>query len=81
MTAVAEVRLWGRAIAAVTIEDDARFAEFEYAPDFAQSGIQVAPLMMPLATRVYEFPGLSFRLFAACQGCWPTRYRTDLAIS
>ncbi len=68
MTTVAEVRLWGRTIAAVAIEDGARFAEFEYAADFTHSGIQVAPLMMPLSSQVYRSTGLSFRTFRGLPG-------------
>ena len=59
MPTVAEVRLWGRRIAAVSLEDDATVAEFQYDPAFAQSNIQVAPLTMPLSERVYSFPALS----------------------
>ena len=51
MTTVAEVRLWGRRIGAVSLEDGADVAAFAYDPAFAASGIQVAPLAMP--------PGLS----------------------
>lgn len=59
MSSIAEVRLWGRTIGAVVLEEGNDVAAFEYAPDFAQSGIEVAPLTMPLSNRVYRFPGLS----------------------
>jgi serine/threonine-protein kinase HipA len=55
---IAEVQLWGRTIGAVSLEPGRDVAAFEYAPDFAASGIQLSPLMMPLAPRVYEFPAL-----------------------
>jgi serine/threonine-protein kinase HipA len=58
MTA-AEVRLWGRVIGAVSLEDDQDYAAFQYDSDFAQSGIEISPLMMPLSNRIYTFPELS----------------------
>jgi len=50
---LAEVQLWGRTIGAVTLEDGNEFAAFQYDPAFAQSGIQVSPVTMPLNDRVY----------------------------
>jgi serine/threonine-protein kinase HipA len=38
------------------LEEGNPTAIFEYTPDFAQSGIEVAPLMMPLSSRTYSFP-------------------------
>lgn len=58
MSTVAEVRLWGRTIGAVALEDGAETASFQYDPAFSRSGIEVAPLMMPLSERVYAFPAL-----------------------
>ena len=56
MTSVAEVRLWGNTIGAVSIEDHEKVAAFEYDADFANnSGIEVAPLKMPLSNNVYRF--------------------------
>ena len=63
MTSVARVRLWGRTIGAVALADDERTAAFEYAPAFIGSGIEVAPLTMPLASRVYRFPELAYETF------------------
>jgi len=58
VAAVAEVQLWGRTIGAVSLEEGARFAAFQYAPAFVPSGIQLSPIVMPLSTQVYEFPAL-----------------------
>ena len=55
---LAEVKLWGRTIGAVSLEDGGRFAVFEYDPAFARSGIEVSPITMPLSRRVYVFPDL-----------------------
>ena len=68
MTTVAEVRLWGRTIGAVSLGDGEQFAEFQYEPAFAQSGIEVSPLTMPLATRVYRFPELAPNTFHGLPG-------------
>jgi len=55
---VAEVRLWGRAIGAVSLEEGARFSAFQYDPAFLASGIELAPITMPLSRRIYQFPSL-----------------------
>lgn len=58
MATLAEVRLWGRTIGAVQLEDGADVAAFQYDPAFAGSGIEISPLMMPLSSRIHSFPGL-----------------------
>src|SRR6266566_3251789 len=58
MASVAEVRLWGRSIGAVSLDDGARIAAFQYDPAFVASGIQLSPVVMPLSTQVYQFPSL-----------------------
>jgi serine/threonine-protein kinase HipA len=58
MAAVAEVRLWGRTIGAVSLQDGARIAAFQYDPAFVASGIQLSPIVMPGASQVYQFPSL-----------------------
>jgi serine/threonine-protein kinase HipA len=65
---IAEVLLWGRTIGAVALEADRDVAAFEYAPAFADSGIEISPLMMPLARRVYEFPELPRAAFHGLPG-------------
>jgi serine/threonine-protein kinase HipA len=65
---LAEVRLWGRTIGAVSQESDAGPTTFQYDPDFARSGIQIAPLTMPLAQHPYAFPHLSHRSFKGLPG-------------
>ena len=68
MTTVAEVRLWGSRIGAVSLQDGADVAAFAYDPAFIASGIQVAPLMMPLGPEVYTFPDLNPRSFHGLPG-------------
>jgi serine/threonine-protein kinase HipA len=68
MSTLAEVRLWGKTIGAVALQDGEDVASFEYDAAFAQSGIQVAPIVMPLSRRVYRFPELSRPTFLGLPG-------------
>jgi len=68
MTRFAEVRLWGRTIGAVSLGEGEEVAAFEYDAQFAQSGIEIAPLTMPLSRRVYSFPELSRKTFYGLPG-------------
>ncbi len=65
---VAEVKIWGSTIGAVALEDGQPIASFQYTPDFAQSGIEVAPLMMPLSNKTYSFPTLAKESFHGLPG-------------
>jgi len=56
---VATVHLWGTLIGRVGWEDGARAAVFEYDEAFLRSGIEVAPLTMPLGGLRYSFPALN----------------------
>ena len=55
---IAKVQLWGRTIGAVALDAGRDVAAFQYAAEFARSGIELSPLTMPLSERVYEFPTL-----------------------
>jgi len=68
MTTLAEVRLWGRTIGAVSLGEAEGAAAFEYHPAFRRSGIQVAPLTMPLSDRVFRFPELARETFYGLPG-------------
>ncbi|NOX92285.1 MAG: type II toxin-antitoxin system HipA family toxin [Gammaproteobacteria bacterium] len=68
MSRVTEVRLWGRSIGAISLTEGDEVATFEYDPAFIGSGIEIAPLMMPLASRVYRFPELSRQTFHGLPG-------------
>jgi serine/threonine-protein kinase HipA len=65
---VAEIRLWGARIGAVSWDPDRELGTFEYAPEFRDSGIKVAPLTMPLGPRIYEFPQLARESFHGLPG-------------
>jgi serine/threonine-protein kinase HipA len=68
MSSIAEVKLWGTTIGAVALEDGAETASFQYEAAFTRSGIEVAPLMMPLSERVYVFPRLARSSFNGLPG-------------
>ena len=68
MSTVCEVRLWGRTIGAVALEEGQEVASFEFDPAFAGSGIEIAPLTMPLSNKVHTFPELSRRTFQGLPG-------------
>ena len=68
MTTLAEVKLWGNTIGAVSLEDGAEVAAFQYTPEFAASGIDVSPIVMPLGIRVYSFPDLARNTFHGLPG-------------
>ena len=68
MDSIAEVRLWGRRIGAVVLEEGETTAVFQYVPAFVHSGIQVSPLMMPLSNQAYRFPALSLESFHGLPG-------------
>ena len=56
MVTAADVYLWEQKVATVLWNESRMCANFEYAPEFIRSGLEVAPLMMPLAQKVYSFP-------------------------
>ena len=68
MTTLAEVRLWGRTIGAVSLEDGAAYAAFQYTPEFAASGIEISPLVMPLGNQVQVFSTLPRNTFHGLPG-------------
>jgi serine/threonine-protein kinase HipA len=68
MSTYAEVILWGTRIGAVALGDEEVVASFQYDPDFLGSGIEVAPLTMPLRQEPYSFPGLDPESFHGLPG-------------
>ncbi|MCC7519092.1 MAG: type II toxin-antitoxin system HipA family toxin [Verrucomicrobiae bacterium] len=64
----ARVQLWGRTIGAVSMEEGRDYAAFQYDPEFAGSGIEISPFVMPLSNRVYAFLELSRNTFRGLPG-------------
>lgn len=65
---IAEVKLWGKSIGAVSWDESVGLAHFEYDPGFVHSGIEVAPLTMPLSKKIYSFPALPRETFRGLPG-------------
>jgi len=64
----ATVKLWGKTVGAVALNEDNEFAVFGYDRQFARDGFDVAPLTMPLSGQPYTFPELSVRTFHGLPG-------------
>lgn len=64
----AEIKLWGRSVGAVSWDPEREYAFVEYESRFAQSGVEISPLKMPLAKTVYSFPALSRESFRGLPG-------------
>ena len=64
----ATVSLWGRDVGAVSWDDDRQVGVFQYMPDFATSGIELAPLVMPLSPDPYVYPALPRDSFKGLPG-------------
>lgn len=54
----ASIYLWGREVATVSWSADDGFAVFRYTPEFAATGVELSPLVMPLSVDLYSFPAL-----------------------
>ena len=65
---LAEVRLWGEVVGAVSLADGATVAEFEFDGEFLKQGLEVAPLTMLLSARVHRFPALRAETFHGLPG-------------
>lgn len=68
MTTLAEMKLWGRTIGAVSLEDGENIASFQYDPEFVNSKIELSPVTMPLSNNVYSFPELPYQSFRGLPG-------------
>ena len=79
---VAAVNLWGSRIGAVSLDYGDRAAVFQYTPEFASSGIEVAPVTMPLSESPFSFPELDPAAFRGLPGLLadslPDRYGNAL---
>ncbi len=65
---IANVMLWGTRIGTVAYDPDTELGSFEYDPSFLLSGMEVAPITMPLSRQVYSFPELARQSFHGLPG-------------
>jgi len=65
---VAGVEMWGTRIGAVRWDAEQELGFFEYTPAFRESGIEVAPVHMPLSPAIYSFPALARESFHGLPG-------------
>ncbi|MEZ5503546.1 MAG: type II toxin-antitoxin system HipA family toxin [Halioglobus sp.] len=63
-----EVRLWGASVGLVAWDPALGYAAFEYAPAFLETGIELAPVMMPLSPGAFAFPSLNRETFRGLPG-------------
>lgn len=68
MTEAIEVTYLGRECGALSYDNERRLGAFEYAPSFRNSGLELAPLTMPLSERIYTFPAIDFNAFHGLPG-------------
>ncbi|MFN0062210.1 MAG: type II toxin-antitoxin system HipA family toxin [Myxococcaceae bacterium] len=83
MRPTCNVYLWGTWVGAVSYPPgQSDVAVFEYNPDFLDSGIQIAPLTMPLRPGTFRFPELSAHTFKGLPGMLvdslPDKFGTQL---
>lgn len=78
----AEVKLWGKTIGAVYVDDRSPYAYFKYEDSFVNSGIQVSPIRMPLSREIYQFNTLPYESFHGLPGLLsdslPDRYGNQI---
>ena len=55
-------------VGAVSFNADIGIGAFEYARSFIEGGIELSPIGMPLANRIYSFPGLGRETFDGLPG-------------
>ncbi len=55
-------------VGAVSFDTTTGVGAFEYSPEFVRTGIELAPLTMPLAAGIYRFPQLDFATFKGLPG-------------
>lgn len=68
MKTSAKIILYDTHIGSVTWDEDRELGVFEYHPDFLLSGIQVAPLTLPLQSGPQSFPDLASDTFKGLPG-------------
>jgi len=55
-------------VGAVSFDTATGVGAFEYAPAFIKTGIELSPIKMPLAKRIYSFPELAYETYKGLPG-------------
>jgi len=63
-----EVRLWGAVIGNVAWDESRDIAVFEYTPEYLATGVELAPLKMPLQEGAWDFPAFNRETFRGLPG-------------
>jgi len=59
MQNLAEVHCWGHLVGALAYDPNTKISTFEYAPEWINKGIELAPLHLPLSKQKFQFPHLN----------------------
>ena len=68
MTNAAEVYLWNTRVGIIRLDDTDGYVTYEYDRNFLNSGIELAPICMPLSSRIYKFTDLPYSTFHGVPG-------------
>lgn len=68
VTEVISVHFYEHEVGAASFDSSTGIGYFEYAPKFLASGLELAPLTMPLSPRIYSFAGLNTETFKGLPG-------------
>lgn len=70
VASTARVSLWGQPVGALVWDEEKRIGSFEYFPEFISTGLEIAPLTMPLsAGTIYTFPSLNPAVYKGLPAC------------
>ena len=68
VTDVIKVQYKNYEVGALSFDEKQGIGAFQYTDSFIKTGIQLAPLMMPLSDEIYMFPGLNPKTFKGLPG-------------
>lgn len=68
VTEVIKVKYKEHELGAVSYNTETRIGAFEYFPDFIKTGIELSPIKMPLAKKIYTFPQIDPETFKGLPG-------------
>ena len=60
---LAEVKLWNKTVGALAYDSVSKISTFEFAPEWIDRGIEIAPLRMPLSSGKFQYPALNVETY------------------